>query len=83
MRLTVVWIVALTLLAVTSVGWYTSNMIFNTIAVSNLLGLAVDGPASNIVKLLGYVNIAWGPIFCLLVLFWAVTYPSERDIYSY
>ena len=83
MRIVTVWITALVLLLAITVGWYISNTVFNSIAASNMTIIGTTGESFSLLKLLEYVNIAWGPVFIALVLLWAITYPSERDIISY
>lgn len=65
-----------------TVGWYVSNTVFNTIASSNMDLIGTTGQPFSLLKLLEYINIAWGPIFDILVLLWALTYPAERDAVS-
>lgn len=74
--------VALTLMLFITVGWYVSNTVFNTIASGNMNLIGTTGQPYSLLKLLEYVNIAWGPVFDILVLLWALTYPSERDAVS-
>lgn len=77
-----VWITALMLMASITIGWYMSNTVVNTMA-SGSMDLIGTGQGLNLLNLLEYVNIAWGPVFDLIVLLWALTYPAERDAYSY
>lgn len=83
MKIIAVWITALIIMFFITVGWYASNTIFNTIASGNMDIIGTTGEPFSLLKLLEYVNIAWGPIFDFIVLLWALTYPSERDAYSY
>jgi Ni,Fe-hydrogenase I cytochrome b subunit len=83
MRIVMVWITALVLMTSITVGYYISNTVFNTIASNNMDLIGTSGEGFNLLKLLEYVNIAWGPIFDFIVLLWALTYPAERDAYSY
>lgn len=82
MRIVLVWITALMLMASITIGWYMSNTVVNTMA-SGSMDLIGTGQGLNLLNLLEYVNIAWGPVFDLIVLLWALTYPAERDAYSY
>lgn len=83
MRIIAVWITALIVMFFITTGWYASNTIFNTIASNNMDIIGTTGEPFSLLKLLEYVNIAWGPVFDFIVLLWALTYPSERDAYSY
>lgn len=82
MRIVLVWITALMLMASITIGWYMSNTVVNTMA-SGSMDLIGTGEGLNLLNLLEYVNIAWGPVFDIIVLLWALTYPAERDVYSY
>lgn len=82
MRIVIVWITALVLMTSITIGWYISNTVVNTMASGNMDLIGTSGSGFNLLKLLEYVNIAWGPTFDLLVLLWAATY-TERDPYSY
>jgi hypothetical protein len=70
------------LMASITIGWYMSNTVVNTMA-SGSMDLIGTGQGLTLLNLLEYVNIAWGPVFDLIVLLWALTYPAERDAYSY
>lgn len=83
MRIVIVWITAIVLMAFITIGWYASNTIVNTIAVGNMDTIGYSGEGFSLLKLLEYVNIAWGPIFDVIILLWAISYPAERDAYSY
>jgi hypothetical protein len=82
LRIVLVWITALMLMASITIGWYMSNTVVNTMA-SGSMDLIGTGQGLTLLNLLEYVNIAWGPVFDLIVLLWALTYPAERDAYSY
>ncbi|NLT52918.1 MAG: hypothetical protein GXX85_18590 [Ignavibacteria bacterium] len=72
MRILTVWVTALVLLCVITVGWYISNTVFNQIASGNMEIIGTSGKSFSLLKLLEYVNIAWGPVLDFLVVLWAV-----------
>ena len=72
MRILMVWITALVLCSVITIGWYISNTVFNQIASGNMALIGTSGEPFSLLKLLEYVNIAWGPILDFLVILWAI-----------
>lgn len=83
MRVVMVWITALMLMASITIGWYISNTVVTSMASGSMDLIGTSGQGFNLLNLLEYVNIAWGPIFDIIVLLWALSYPAERDAYSY
>lgn len=77
-----VWITALILILSVTIGWYMGLTVFNSIASANM-ALIGTGEGLTLAKLLQYANIAWGPLFDVIILIWALTYPAERDAISY
>jgi hypothetical protein len=67
-----VWITALVLCSVITIGWYISNTVFNQIASGNMDLIGTSGRPYSLLKLLEYLNILWGPIFDALVILWAI-----------
>lgn len=82
MRILMVWIVALVLMATITIGWYISNTVVNQIASGNMDLIGTSGKGFSLLKLIEYVNIAWGPILDLLVLLWAISSSAARDVTS-
>ena len=83
MRIVMVWLTALILCMFITVGWYISNLMVTQIAVSNLLGIGAAGSEGyNLAKLLEYVNIAWGPLFDVIVVLWAIASSARHDVTS-
>jgi uncharacterized membrane protein len=72
MRILSVWITALVLCCTITIGWYISNTVFNTIASGNMDLIGTSGRPFSLLKLLEYLNIAWGPILDFLVILWAI-----------
>jgi hypothetical protein len=73
MRILNVWITALVLCCVITIGWYISNTVFNQIASGNMALIGTSGEPFSLLKLLEYANIAWGPVLDFLVIMWALS----------
>lgn len=82
MQILYVWITALVLCLSITIGWYISQDLVNQIASSNMDLIGTSGRGFNLLKLIEYVNIAWGPVFDFLVIFWAIVNSARRDITS-
>jgi hypothetical protein len=82
MQILYVWITALVLCLSITIGWYISQDIVNQIANSNMDIIGTSGRGFNLLKLIEYVNIAWGPVFDFLVILWAIVNSARRDITS-
>ena len=81
MRIVLVWIVTIILIFTVSLGWYVSQPI--VIGVSRGLNSSITDTRGRIVATtVEYVSYAWGPIFILFILLWAVISSSKRDIES-
>lgn len=82
MQILYVWITALVLCLSITIGWYISLDLVNQIASSNMDLIGTSGRGFNLLKLIEYVNIAWGPVFDFLVILWAIVNSARRDITS-
>jgi hypothetical protein len=82
MQILYVWVTALLLCSIITVGWYISNTVVNTVASGNMDMIGTSGKPYSLLKLLEYVNIAWGPIFDFLVILWAIVSSAARDVTS-
>lgn len=76
------WITALILSLGITLGWYISNLVVNNIASNSMTIIGTTGEAFNLLKLLEYVNIAWGPVLVFFVIIWAIASSATRDIAS-
>lgn len=82
MQILYVWITALVLCLSITIGWYISQDLVNQIASSNMDLIGTSGRGFNLLKLIEYVNIAWGPVFDFLVILWAIVNSARRNITS-
>lgn len=82
MRIVMVWVTCLIVCAVITVSWYISNTAVNTIASGNMAIIGTSGEGYSLLKLLEYVNIAWGPVLDFLVILWALANSAYRDMGS-
>jgi len=81
MRIVRVWIVAVILIFTISVGWWTTLPL--TIGVSNALNNTMTNPQGRTVaKGVEYVSYAWGPVFILFILLWAIMSSQKYDAES-
>jgi Ni,Fe-hydrogenase I cytochrome b subunit len=79
MRILMVWITALVLIMFITIGWYIGNILVTQIASGNTAYLGdVGSRGYNLVRLLEYVSIAWGPVFILFVLLWAIASSASQ-----
>ena len=75
MRVLYVWITAITLITIITIGWYIGNAVVATMA--GQLGTDLTGSALSTLQLLQYVAAWWGPILDVLVLLWAFLNSKE------
>lgn len=80
MRILFVWITAITLIFSITVGWYISQDLVVNLAHNMLSG--VTGEAANLVDLIEFMNIIWGPLFDILVLLWAFASSNVNEVMS-
>lgn len=83
MRIVMVWVTALVLFLLITIGYYVSNLMVTQIAIINLLGIgSVGSEGYNLAKLIEWTNIAWGPLFFIIVLLWAIVNSARHDVTS-
>jgi hypothetical protein len=80
MRIVWVWISAMTLLFMVTVGWWVSQPV--VIGVSQGLRSQISGTGLNIATMIEYVSYAWGPLFDVFVLVWAFMESQRHDMES-
>jgi len=83
MRIVMVWIVAITLIFIISVGWYVSQPVI--IGVSRAINASIVGTetnARNTITIIEFVSFIWGPVFILFILLWAFVSSARRDVES-
>jgi hypothetical protein len=81
MRVLFVWFTAVISLFVITIGWYICNGVVVTIAHQALAD--VTGQALALTILLEYVAAWWGPLFDVIILFWAIMSSQEIDPFGY
>lgn len=82
MRILIVWLAAISMIFMVSLGWWTTLPV--VIGMSRALNSSYYGNANarSIATGVEYLSYAWGPIFILFILLWAVISSSKRDIES-
>jgi hypothetical protein len=72
-----VWLTAVALCFAINFGWYISQDLVLTLA-QGALG-EVTGQGLNLLNLIEFLNIIWGPLFDILVILWAIVSSQARD----
>lgn len=82
MRILFVWVVAIALIFMVSVGWYST--LPSVLGVSRALNASYyeDANARNIATAVEYASYAWGPVFILFIILWALVSSSKWDVES-
>jgi len=81
MRIVTVWIVAIILIFTISLGWWVTVPV--VIGISHSLNSTITNPQGRLVATgVEYVAYAWGPIFIMFILLWAVISSQRQDIDS-
>ena len=76
-----VWIVAITIIFIVSIGWYVSQPV--VMGVASAMNSSTTNPQARTVAVgVQYVSFAWGPVLILFVLLWAVISSSKHDVES-
>ena len=78
MRIVWVWIVALSIMFTVTVVWYIFLPISFALS-TNIESQITLNPALNILRLVEFVTIAWGPLWDLFVIFWAYMESQRVD----
>lgn len=82
MRILLVWVTAIALIFMVSLGWYVS--LPAVIGISRALNNTYyDNPnGRNVATAVEYASFAWGPVINLFILLWAVISSQKRDVES-
>lgn len=81
MRIVLVWVVAITLIFMVSLGWWVSQPV--VIGVSRGINSSItDNRGRLAATAVEYVSYAWGPVLILFILLWAVVSSQRRDVES-
>ena len=82
MRILFVWVIAFALIFMVSIGWYSTLPV--VIGVSRALNASYyeDANARNIATAVEYAGFAWGGLFIIFILLWAIISSSKRDVES-
>jgi hypothetical protein len=81
MRMIFVIITGLTLMLTITVAWYVSQTIVLSICEA-FIGEIGTGEGYNIMSLVQFCNIIWGPLFDGIILFWMIASAQARDVES-
>lgn len=82
MRILFVWVVAIALIFMVSIGWYSTMPVVLGMSRSLNATYYADANARNIATAVEYATYAWGPVFILFILLWALVSSSKRDVES-
>ena len=77
MRILMVWLTAIALCFAITVGWYISQDLVLSLSTA-MLG-DITGEGLNLLNLIQFLTIIWGPLFDILVLIWAIASSQARD----
>lgn len=80
MRMLFVVLTGLTLIFIITTGWYISQTV--VLSIANAFIGDVTGDALNLIHLIQFVNVAWGPVFDILVVAWMIAAAQARDVES-
>jgi len=81
MRIIVVWMTAIFLIFVISLGWYVT--LPTVIGVSYALNSTLTHSTGRSISAgIQYVAYAWGPLLCIFILLWAIISSQKRDVES-
>lgn len=86
MRILIVWITAFILIFFVSISWYISQPI--VLGVSRALNASYyeDPNGRNIALAIEYASYAWGGVFIIFILLWAIVsskkYDAESEMYG-
>jgi phage shock protein PspC (stress-responsive transcriptional regulator) len=81
MRIVYVWIFAFTLAFIITVGWWVSLPIIAGVS-AGLNSSITDPNAINIATAVSYVSYAWGPLFDIFIVAWALLNSQAKDVES-
>lgn len=80
MRLVFTIITGLALMGMITTAWYISQA--TVLALANGVLGSVAGEGLNILHLVEFANIIWGPVFDGVILFWMIASAQARDAES-
>jgi len=86
MRIVLVWVLALTLIFMVAIGWYST--LPAVLGISHALNATYysDANARNIATAVDYMAFAWGPVLIGFILLWAYAstsrYDAESEVYK-
>jgi len=82
MRIVFVWLAAITMMFVVTVGWYISQPV--VMGVAYALKASISHPsAQSILTLVEYASFWWGPITDMFILLWAFINSQKSEYESY
>jgi hypothetical protein len=77
LKIVFVWLTCVSSCFVITIGWYINLGIVTSI-VQQMLG-DLTGKALSLTSLVEYVAIAWGPLFDILIILWAIISSQSTD----
>ncbi len=80
MRILFVWLTCISLCGMVTLGWYLSQVII--LSIAHGLFSSPTGNTLALLTLIEYVNAWWGPIFCIVIVVWAIVSSQARDVES-
>lgn len=82
MRMIIVWFVALTLMFTVTVGYYFTLPIAFALSSTIETQVSMLPAALQVLRIVEYVVILWGPIWDLFILLWALMESHRIDVTS-
>lgn len=80
MRMLFVWVTAIISCAIVTIFWLVSNNI--VLAIANGALQNPTGQSFSLVTIIEYIAAWWGPIFDVVIIFWAIINSEEIEISS-
>ena len=80
MRIVKIWLTCVAVCSMLTIAWYICLGVVTSIVQSSLGD--VTGQPLSLVGLVEYVAIAWGPIFDIVVIIWAIVSSQAEDAVS-
>lgn len=79
MRIFMVWLVAISIMFVTTLSWYISQPIVFGVATALGTSIGSSGTGRNITNAALTASVVWGPLADLLTLAWAIVSSQKYD----
>jgi hypothetical protein len=76
-----VWITCIVLCSTITISWYIGLTLISSLGMV-IAGQLGSGQDLQVAQLVQYVSIAWGPLFDIIVVIWAIVSSQARDIQS-